>query len=133
MKFSKTSVGGTVEILAADDFVAIPIKVDETSTVKAGTPMTSAGKKIVSTSYATAAGMLLYDVDPTENPNGALLVQGVVDKAKAQEHSGVTLDTTFAVPGIILRDKISCYIPVLILNLYLPNIVLVIDRAQIRA
>ena len=105
MKFSKTSVGGTVEILAADDFVAIPIKVDETSTVKAGTPMTSAGKKIVSTSYA--AGMLLYDVDPTENPNGALLVQGVVDKAKAQEHSGVTLDTTFAVPGIILRDNIG--------------------------
>ena len=97
MKFSKTSVGGTVEILAADDFVAIPIKVDETSTVKAGTPMTSAGKKI----------MLLYDVDPTENPNGALLVQGVVDKAKAQEHSGVTLDTTFAVPGIILRDNIG--------------------------
>ena len=97
MKFSKTSVGGTVEILAADDFVAIPIKVDETSTVKAGTP----------TSYATAAGMLLYDVDPTENPNGALLVQGVVDKAKAQEHSGVTLDTTFAVPGIILRDNIG--------------------------
>lgn len=25
MKFTKTSVGGTVEILAADDFVAIPI------------------------------------------------------------------------------------------------------------
>ena len=107
MKFSKTSVGGTVEILAADDFVAIPIKVDETSTVKAGTPMTSAGKKIAATSYATAAGMLMYDVDPTENPNGALLVQGVVDKAKAQEHSGVTLDTTFAVPGIILRDNIG--------------------------
>ena len=104
MKFSKTSVGGTVEILAADDFVAIPIKVDETSTVKAGTPMTSAGKKIASTSYATAAGMLLYDVDPTENPNGALLV---VDKAKAQEHAGVTLYTTFAVPGIILRDNIG--------------------------
>ena len=40
MKFSKTSVGGTVEILAADDFVAIPIKVDETSTVQARSPVT---------------------------------------------------------------------------------------------
>ena len=104
MIFSKTSVSGTVEILAADEFTAIPITVDETS---AGTPMTSAGKKIAATSFATAAGMLLYDVDPTVNPNGALLVQGVVDKKKAQAHSGVTLDTTFAVPGIILRDNIG--------------------------
>ncbi len=107
MKFSKTSVGGTVEILAADEFTAIPINVDETSLVKAGTPMTSAGKKIAATSFATAAGMLLYDVDPTENPNGALLVQGVVDKTKAQTNSGVTLDETFAVPGIILRDNVG--------------------------
>ena len=103
MKMTKTSVTGTVEILAADEFTAIPITVDETSAVKAGTPMTSAGKKISATSFATAAGMLLYDVDPTENPNGALLVQGVVDKTKAQTHSGVTLDSTFAVSGIILR------------------------------
>ena len=107
MKFSKTSVSGTVEILAADQFTAIPIKVDETSTVLAGTPMTSAGKKISATSFATAAGMLLYDDDPTVHPNGALLVQGVVDKKKAKSHSGVTLDTTFAVPGIILRDNIG--------------------------
>ena len=33
MKFSKASVGGTVEILAADDFVAIPICVTESSAV----------------------------------------------------------------------------------------------------
>ena len=32
----------------------------------------------------------------------------------------------------IKRNKISGYIPILILNLYLPNIVLVIDKAQIR-
>lgn len=107
MKFSKTSANGTVEILAADQFTAIPIKVDETSAVPAGTPMTSAGKKIAATSFATAAGLLLYDVDPTVNPNGALLVQGVVDQTKAAAHSGVTLDDTFAVPGIILRDNIG--------------------------
>ena len=107
MKYTKTSYGGSIEILAADQFTAIPITVDEEGVVLAGTPMTSAGKKVSATSFATAAGMLLYDVDTTENPNGALLVQGVVDKTKAQEHSGVTLDTTFAVPGIILRDNIG--------------------------
>ena len=107
MKFTTTDVSGTVEILAADEFTAIPILVDETALVKAGTPMTSAGKKVSATSFATAAGMLLYDVDPTENPNGALLVQGVVDKAKAAAHSGVTMETTFDVPGIILLDNIG--------------------------
>ena len=99
MKFTKMSVGGTVEILAADDFVAIPICVTET--------MTAAGKKVATTSYATAVGMLLYDVDPTENPNGALLVQGVVDKKKVEDHASITLDDTFAVPVIILRDNIG--------------------------
>ena len=104
MKFTKTSVGGTIEILAADDFVAIPICVTE---APAGMPMTAAGKKVATTSYATAVGMLLYDVDPTENPNGALLVQGVVDKKKIEDHASITLDATFDVPGIILRDNIG--------------------------
>ena len=65
MKFTKTSVGGTIEILAADDFVAIPICVTEAAAVPAGMPMTAAGKKVATTSYATAVGMLLYDVDWT--------------------------------------------------------------------
>ena len=107
MKFTKTSVGGTVEFLAADDFVAIPICVTEAAAVPAGMSMTAAGKKVATTSYATAVGMLLYDVDPTENPNGALLVQGVVDKKKVESHASITLDDTFAVPGIILRDNIG--------------------------
>lgn len=107
MKFTKTSVGGTVEILAADEFTAIPFCVTESAAVPAGMPMTAAGKKVAATSYATAVGMLLYDVDPTENPNGALLVQGVVDKQKVENHTGITLDETFAVPGIILRDNIG--------------------------
>lgn len=107
MKLSKTSAGSTVEILAADQFTAIPICVTETSAVPAGMPMTAAGKKVAATSYATAVGMLLYDVDPAQNPNGALLVQGVVDQQKVEEHAGITLDSTFAVPGIILRDNIG--------------------------
>ena len=96
-----------MEILAADQFTAIPICVTESAAVPAGMPMTAAGKKVASTSYATAVGMLLYDVDPTENPNGALLVQGVVDKKKVESHASITLDDTFAVQCIIVRDNIG--------------------------
>lgn len=117
MKFTSTTVGGTVEILAADDFTATPFTVTETTAVKAGTPMTLAGKKATftagtggATGTTTANGILLYDVDPASNPNGALLVRGIVDKKKAQSNSGVTYDAAalkVAVPGIILRDNIG--------------------------
>lgn len=64
MKFTKTSVGGTIEILAADDFVTIPICVTEAAAVPAGMPMTTAGKKVATTSYATAVGKLgIFFVD----------------------------------------------------------------------
>lgn len=117
MKFKNTTVGGTVEILAADDFDAIPFTVTETSVVKAGTPMTLAGKKATftagssgATGTTTANGILLYDVDPASNPNGALVVRGIIDVEKAQTNSGVTYDAAalkVAVPGIILRDNIG--------------------------
>lgn len=117
MKFTSTTVGGTVEILAADDFTAIPFTVTETTAVKAGTPMTLAGKKATftagtsgATGTTTANGILLYDVDPARNPNGALLVKGVIDQKKAEKNSGVTYDAAalkVAVPGIILRDNIG--------------------------
>lgn len=107
MKFKTTEVGGTVEILAANDFDAIPFTITETSAVKAGTPMTIQGKKTTSTS---ADGILLYDVDPAENPNAALVVRGIIDQKKAEKHAGVTYDAAAlktAVPGIILRDDIG--------------------------
>lgn len=105
MKFKTTEVGGTFEILAADDFDAIPFTVTETDAVKAGTPMTIQGKK---TASATANGILLYDVDPAENPSAALVVRGIIDQRKAEKHSGVTYDAAAlktAVPGIVLRDN----------------------------
>ena len=117
MKFAKTTIGETVEILAADDFVGIPFKVTEAAAVKAGTPMTLAGKKATMTAAAgdtpastNADGILLYDVDPAENPNATLVVQGVIDKTKADAHAGVTLDAAalkVAVPGVVLRDNIG--------------------------
>ena len=111
MKFSTTSIAGDVEILASKDFQAIPITVAHPSgtpgLVKAGTPLTSAG---ASTTGSSAVGILLYDVDTRINPNGAIVVQGIIDAAKAQAHCGVeynTSDLKSALPGIVLRDNIK--------------------------
>lgn len=108
MKFTTSHVAGTVEILAADDFVGIPIKVTETGVVKAGTPLTEAGAKSVDGSGA--AGILLYDVDTEANPNGTIVVQGVINQKKAEAYAGVTYDAAAlktAVPGIVLRNNIG--------------------------
>lgn len=106
-----TTVVGTVEILASKDFQAIPIKVtvasDATSTVvKAGAPLTAAG---LSTTGANAVGVLLYDVDTAVNPNGAAVVQGIIDATKAQAHSGVTYTGALysALPGVVFRTNIG--------------------------
>lgn len=115
MEVKSTTVGGTVEILAANDFTAIPFTVTETAAVKAGQPMTLAGKKATYTAGSSGAagttnadGILLYDVDPTVNPNASLVVQGVIDGEKAAAHSGATIDPDAlkaAVPGIVVREN----------------------------
>lgn len=110
MKFETTAIGGSVEILASKDFQAIPVKVADPSgtpgLVKAGTPLTAAG---ASTTGSGAVGVLLYDVDTAANPNGALVVQGIIDATKAQAHSGVTYVSALysALPGIVFRTNIG--------------------------
>lgn len=109
MIYQSTVVAGDVEILASKDFQAIPVKVatPETGTVvKAGTPLTSAG---ASTTGSGAVGVLLYDVDTALNPNGAAVVQGIIDATKAQAHSGVTYAAALytALPGIVFRTNIG--------------------------
>ena len=109
MKFSTTSVGGGVEILASKDFQAIPVKVatpGSGTVVKAGTPLTDAG---VSTTGSGAIGILLYDVDTAENPNGAAVVQGIINATVAQEHSAVSYASALysALPGIVFRTNIG--------------------------
>ena len=101
MKYEKTQYGGTIEILAADDFVALPVSVKGSTVVKAGTPVKAAA--------TDAQGILLYDVDPTSNPNGAMLVQGVINLTKATTHSGVSYtasDLLTVLPGIVCRENI---------------------------
>lgn len=113
MKYTETTIGGSVEILASKDYQAIPIKVATpsgegvtTTIVKAGTPLTAAG---ASTTGANAVGVLLYDVDTAENPNGAAVVQGIIDSTKAQTHSGVTYASALytALPGVVFRTNIG--------------------------
>lgn len=109
MKFSNTAVAGGIEILASNDFQAVPIKVaapESGTVVKAGTPVTAAG---ASTTGSGAVGVLLYDVDTAENPNGAMVVQGIIDATKAQTHSGVTYAAALytALPGIVFRTNIG--------------------------
>ena len=110
MKFTSNSVGGGVEILASKDFQAIPVTVAEpvggSTVVKAGTPLTDEG---ASTTGSGAIGVLLYDVDTAENPNGAAVVQGIINATVAQEHSGVTYVSALysALPGIVFRTNIG--------------------------
>lgn len=110
MKYAQTSVGGGVEILASKDFQAIPVEVATpvggSTVVKAGTPLTADG---ASTTGSGAIGVLLYDVDTAENPNGAAVVQGIINATVAQTHSGVTYVSALysALPGIIFRTNIG--------------------------
>jgi hypothetical protein len=75
MKFtSKTTQ--SKEILANDHYVAIAYDCSSLATdngiVKAGT--------IVPANDATAIGVLLYDVMPAVNPNGAVVIHGFIKK-----------------------------------------------------
>lgn len=111
MVFDVTTVAGSVEILASKDFQAVPINVaapSEGTVVKAGTPLTEDG---ASTTGSGAVGILLYDVDTALNPNGAAVVQGIIDATKAQAHSGVTYAAALAtaLPGVVLRTNIGAY------------------------
>ena len=110
MKFAKTEYAGTIEILASKDFQAIPVKVADPSgtpgVVKAGTPLNADGE---STTGSGAIGILLYDVDTAKNPNGAAVVQGIIDSTKAQAHSNVSYVSALyeALPGVVFRTNIG--------------------------
>lgn len=110
MRFATTTYGGTYEILAADDFKAIPMKLAGNSEVKAGTPITAEGVASAGTGN-DAVGILLYDVDCAANPNGALVVEGIIDFNKCKAKSGVSTMTVAglksALPGIICRTNIG--------------------------
>ena len=108
MKFKSTNIGGTVEILASPDYQAIPVKIAGEDVVKAGMPIKQDGTAV--TAGTDAVGILLYDVDPTENPNAAVVVIGIVDWAKCKKHSGATAtaaEMKAILPAITFRENIG--------------------------
>lgn len=78
MKFTSKTVTQPKEILANDHYVATEYNCSSLSAtdgvVKAGT--------IVPANDATAIGVLLYDVYPADNPNGAIVLHGFIKKDK---------------------------------------------------
>lgn len=78
MKFTTKSVNTAVEILANDHYVAQSYDCSALSAtdgiVKAGT--------IVPSNDASAKGVLLYNVNVNENPNGAIVVHGFIKTDK---------------------------------------------------
>lgn len=109
MKYKVTSYTGIPEFLASDDYQAIPAHITETGPVLAGTPIGADGKK--TTNGATGAvGILLYDVNPADNPNCALLVDAIVNLTKMNAHSGLSLTAAAvqaALPKITCRENIG--------------------------
>ena len=91
MEFKTINIGGGVEILAANDYIAVEICMQNSANVyKAGTPVTTAGAAALD--GTGAYGILLYDVDTSINPNGAVVISGVVDYNKIVANAGVTAD-----------------------------------------
>lgn len=93
MNFNKIAVTNSVEILVGltDMHTLTPITVSAPlggdPLVKAGTPI---GMDGTVANTADAAGILLYDVDTSANPNGTIIQSGPIDAAKAQKYSGIT-------------------------------------------
>ena len=109
MVFDTKSVGMTPEILASNDYQAVPVKLS--ATTKAGMPIKNDGAS--SEDGADAIGILLYDVDVAQNPNGAVVVDGIINWEKCQANNKPTLDGVTAdaiakkLPHLVFRDKIS--------------------------
>lgn len=96
MQFESKTIGAKVEILNRDGYEGIPVTLDFTAVVdlengrkivKAGTPI---GKTGVVDNTATVNGILLWDVYE-DRPIGTILKKAYINKAKAQDHSGVTI------------------------------------------
>lgn len=108
MIFDTKSVSMEPEILASNDYQAVPLKIGETGVVKAGTPIKNDGMKAAD--GKDAIGILLYDVDTARNPNGAVVVDGIInyDKCKANANTDLTAtaeELAKALPNITFRDK----------------------------
>lgn len=79
MKYAKTAVTGTAEILYNDHYVGIPY---DCSAVAANAQGIIPAGTMIPANDATAKGVLLHDVKKDENPNGTIVIHGFIKKAK---------------------------------------------------
>ena len=105
MKFEKTDVTMQPEILKRKlgGELFVPVTVVAETVVKAGTPIAADGTVAKD---ETAVGILLNDVNPTENPNGSLIKAfACVNATVGQAHSGVTYSSALkaALPLIVFE------------------------------
>lgn len=110
MIFDTKTVAGGIEILASNDYQAVPLALTESEVVKGGMPITQAGK--AAKDGSGAIGILLYDVDPNRNPNAAIVVDGIVDWGKCKKNSGATATAEAmakALPNITFREDGKTY------------------------
>lgn len=107
MKMKCTPVGRRSEILASDDFQAVPVVVAGETPVKAGIPVKDDGTAVPA--GTGAAGILLYDVDPAVNPNAAMVVQGVVNWTRCRENGAQATASAMSaiLPGIVFRENVG--------------------------
>ena len=114
MNFSKTSFGVEKEILKYDHKIAVPVALNFASVsdtennvkvVKAGTPLKSAsgGAVVGNTTSDDVVGILWKNCYETD-PNGTMIIHGVVDKAKAESASGLTYATWSSMPKLLVLD-----------------------------
>ena len=80
MKFTNKTVTSGVNILANDHFVAIPY--DCTALTALATDNVIPAGTLIPANDATAVGVLLNDVNLSENPNGSIVVHGFIKKSK---------------------------------------------------
>lgn len=111
MQYEKTEYTGDVQILKRKPFEAIAATLDFSAVndkttsgkkvIKAGTPIGKTGAK---DNTATVVGILLHDVTE-DRPQGTLLKKAYIDKAIAEEHSGVTYEAEVmtALPMIVFE------------------------------
>ena len=107
MKMKCTPVGRRSEILASDDFQAVPVVIAGETPVRAGMPVTDSGAAVPA--GTGAAGILLYDADPAVNPHAAMVVQGVVDWSRCRENgaSAGAAAMSAILPGIVFRENVG--------------------------
>lgn len=107
MKMTGKPVWAGAEILASDQFQAVPVTITGTETVKAGMPVKNDGT--AAAAGTGADGILLYDVDPNVNPNGAMVVQGIVNWTRCRENGAAAEASAMKsiLPGITFRENVG--------------------------